>query len=133
MIRLKEKLCAMKLTNNNLDKIGKANPFQVPDGYFANLSDIIISQLPEKGIKKPQVVNMWHRVQPLIYLAAMFTGIVLIFKFFVNEPQTSKILSEDINNISISEIDDFNSYYQERMAYSSYQQILYAEEDVDFF
>ena len=123
----------MKLTNNKLDKIGKVNPFKVPEGYFENLSEVIISQLPEKEIRESQVVSLWVKVKPLIYLAAMFTGIVLMAKIFINEPQISKILSEDINNISISDIDDFNSYYQERMAYSSYHYSLYGEGDIDSF
>ena len=123
----------MKLTNDRLDKIGKVNPFKVPAGYFENFSDEIMSKLPEKEIREPHTVSLWQRTKPLVYMAAMFTGIMLMVNIFINEPQTSKILSEDVNAISISEIDDFNSYYQERIAYSSYQQVLYAEEDVDFF
>jgi len=123
----------MKSTDNKLDKIGKINPFKVPAGYFENFSDKMMSQLPEKEIKEPQIISFWERMKPWVYMAAMFTGIMLMVKMFVNEPQSSKILSEDVNNISISEIDDFNSYYQERIAYSSYQQVFYIEEDTDFF
>ena len=123
----------MKTTGNKLDKIGEVNPFKVPAGYFESFSENIMSQLPEKENKEPQVISLWERVRPWIYMAAMFTGIMLMVNIFIQKPETTQIFSKDVNDISISEIDDFNSYYQERLAYSSYQQALYAEEEPDFF
>ena len=120
----------MKTTENNLDKIGKVNPFKVPTGYFENFSDKMIAQLPEKEAKEPQVVSFWERMKPWVYMAAMFTGIMLMVNIFVDNRQSPGILSEDVKSISIDEIDEFNSYYEDRMAYSFYQQTLYAEEDI---
>ncbi|MCL2650394.1 MAG: hypothetical protein FWD60_05110 [Candidatus Azobacteroides sp.] len=119
----------MKTTSSNLDNIGKINPFKVPVGYFEGFCDNMMSQLPEKENKKPQVVGLWERVKPWVYMAAMVAGIMLMINIFVNKSDSSGIFSKDVKNIPISEIDDFDSYYQEKMAYSSYQQALYDEED----
>ena len=125
----------MKTTGNKLDKIGKVNPFKVPVGYFESFSSNVMSQLPEKenqrsaiANKGPQVISLWERVRPWVYVAAMFVGIMLMVNIFVQKPGHTKIFSEDVDNISISEIDDFNSYYQERIAYSSYQEALYDDD-----
>ena len=121
----------MKTTNSKLDNIGKINPFKVPEHYFERFCDNMMSQLPEKEIKEPQVVGMWERMKPWVYMAAMFVGIMLMVNIFVNKSESAGIFSKNVENISISEIDDFNSYYQERIAYSSYQQALYTEEDTE--
>ena len=120
----------MKATDNKLDKIGKVNPFKVPAGYFESFSDKVIAQLPEKEVKEPQVISLWERMKPWVYMAAMFTGIMLMVNMFVGNQQTFGILSEDVKSISIAEIDEFNSYYEDRMAYAFYQQALYADEDI---
>jgi len=118
----------MKTTGNNLENIGKVNPFKVPTGYFENFSSSVMSQLPEKEQKEPQVISLWERAKPWFYMAAMFTGIALMVNIFIHRPESTKIFSEDVNNISIDEIDEFNSYYQERMSYASYLETLYDDE-----
>jgi hypothetical protein len=105
----------------------------VPAGYFENFSGNLMSQLPEKENKKPQVISMWERVRPWAYMAAMFAGVALMVNIFVSQPEPARIFSEDVNNISIDEINEFDSYYQERIAYASYQQAIHGEEDADFF
>lgn len=123
----------MKTVENRLEKIGKTNPFNVPEGYFECFSENIMSQLPEKENKNPQIVSLWGRVRLWSYVAAMFAGVMLMVSIFVRNSEPTNIFSEDVDNISISEIDDFNYYYQERLAYSSYQQELFAEGDPDIF
>ena len=119
-------------TDNKLNKIGKVNPFKVPVGYFENFSDSIMSQLPEKENKKSLVVSLWERMKPWVYMAAMFVGIMLMVNIFVHKPNPVKIFSENVDNISIAVIDDFYSYYEEKMAYASYQEALYEDEIVSF-
>ena len=121
----------MKTTDSKLNVIGKTNPFKVPEGYFESVQEQILSQLSEKEVRKPQVVSLWEQVKPWVYMAAMFTGIMLMVDIFVDRQKTSGILSKDVSNISISEIDDFNSYYEEKMAYASYLEVLYEDEVVN--
>jgi len=122
----------MKTTNSPLNRIGKVNPFKTPEGYFEAVQEQILLRLPEKEIRKPQVVGLWERVKPWVYMAAMFTGVMLMVNILVDGHKTSKILSENVNNIAIDEIDDFNSYFEEKMAYAAYQEFLYGDEIVNF-
>ena len=121
----------MKTTDNKLGIIGKTNPFKAPEGYFELVQEQILSQLPEKESRKPQVVSLWERMKPWVYMAAMFTGIMLMVNIFVDRRETNGIFSKDVNSISISEIDDLNSYYEEKMADASYQDVLYEDEIVN--
>jgi hypothetical protein len=117
----------MKTTGNKLDKIGKANPFKVPAGYFENFSSSFMSQLPEKEYKEPKIISLWQRVRPWMYAAAMIAGVMFMANIFIHKSESTGIFSEDVNKISITEIDEFNSYYQDKVAYASYQAALYDE------
>ena len=57
-------------------------PFRVPDGYFEGLTNRILSALPDSPAYAPQppTVSLMEKVKPLIYLAAAFMGMVLLFK-----------------------------------------------------
>lgn len=57
-------------------------PFRVPDGYFEGLTNRILSTLPDPSADAPQppTVSLMEKVKPLIYLAAAFLGMVLLFK-----------------------------------------------------
>ena len=57
-------------------------PFRVPDGYFEGLTNRILSALPDPLADAPQppTVSLMEKVKPLIYLAAAFLGMVLLFK-----------------------------------------------------
>ena len=121
----------MKIADNKLNNIGKANPFKTPAGYFESFPDSVMSLLPEKENKEPQVVSLWERVKPWVYMAAMFTGIMLMVNIFVHKSESIGVFSENVDNISISVIDEFNSYYEEKMAYASYLEVLYEDEIVN--
>lgn len=58
-------------------------PFRVPDGYFEGLTNRILSALPDDppaDTPQPPTVSLMEKVKPLIYLAAAFLGMVLLFK-----------------------------------------------------
>lgn len=60
---------------------GGTNPFRVPDGYFEGLTDRILSALPERpAADAPRAVPLIEKVKPLLYLAAAFLGMMLLFK-----------------------------------------------------
>ena len=73
--------------------VGTENPFNVPDGYFDNLTDQIMARLPERN-SSPQVqtartVTLWDRVKPWLYMAAMFIGAALIIRVATQTPATT--------------------------------------------
>jgi len=80
----------MKEEDKILKECGKKNSFTVPEGYFDNLTNEIMSKLPEK--ETPMVekeISMWDRVRPWLYMAAMFIAILLPIRFIVNRTTNS--------------------------------------------
>ena len=73
---------------NILKKVGTKNPFSVPNHYFEDFTQELMSKLPEKEPKLPVAEpTLWQRVTPWVYMAAMFVGIMLSVRVFVGEPQ----------------------------------------------
>ncbi len=73
----------METKFNKLKEIDKTKtPFKVPENYFAQFNEEIINRLPEREIIKPQVITMWDRVKPWVYMAAMFVGMYVVINFF---------------------------------------------------
>lgn len=66
-----------------LKQLGKDSGFKVPENYFDNFCDNLMEQLPEVTITdttaKP---NLWVRVRPFVYMAAMFAGVWLMMTVF---------------------------------------------------
>ena len=48
-------------------KMGKRNPFTVPEGYFEQLTSQVMQKLPEAKAEKPALIK---RLRPWIYAAA---------------------------------------------------------------
>lgn len=72
----------METKINKLIEIEKdKNPFKVPENYFAQFNEEIMSRLPEKEIVKPRTVSIWDKVKPWVYMAAMFVGLYITINF----------------------------------------------------
>lgn len=68
-----------------IKRYGKDNPFRVPEGYFLKFTEQLMEQLPDLEVeskveisKEVVVVSMWQRVKPLLYMAAMFIGLIFV-------------------------------------------------------
>lgn len=71
----------MKEEDEITKKFGKDNPFTVPEGYFQNFTDEVMSKLPEKKeMPSKTKVRTWDRIRPWVYMTAMFIGAFLITK-----------------------------------------------------
>ena len=76
---------------NILRKVGTKNPFRVPEHYFENFTQELMSKLPEQEPIQPMPeLTLWQRVKPWVYMAAMFCGIMLSVRVFVGEPQKNE-------------------------------------------
>ena len=74
--------------DNILKKVGTQNPFRVPEHYFDNFAEELMSKLPEKEpLSFSAEPTLWQRVKPWLYMAAMFCGIMLSVRIFVGEPK----------------------------------------------
>lgn len=114
----------MNKENNKLEKIGTGNPFKVPEGYFDNLTENIMSRLPERIAEEQKPISLWKRVEPWVYMAAMFAGIAMMIRLFVGSPQPEKL-----NLTSSAEIEDFYQYYEEQLANAVYRETFYLDVD----
>jgi hypothetical protein len=71
-----------------LQKIGKKNPFTVPENYFENFTQELMDKLPAKeAVLQTEAPTLWQQVKPWLYMAAMFCGIMLSVRIFVGNPQ----------------------------------------------
>ena len=73
--------------DNILRKAGTGNPFRVPEHYFEDFTQELMSKLPEKEpMPEWSEPILWQRVKPWVYMTAMFCGIMLSVRVFVGEP-----------------------------------------------
>jgi hypothetical protein len=113
----------MNKKTNPLESAGKRKPFLVPDDYFEHLGPQILSQLPEQVHEPPHVPTLWERVQPWIYMAAMFGGIALMVHLFTHTSRPDA--TGEWNLISAADIDDFCLYYEQQSADDIYHEEMY--------
>lgn len=96
----------MKEEDTLLKKIGKEQPFKVPEGYFENLTSEVMNKLPEKEkvTYKEEPVTAWTRMKPFLYLAAMFIGAALIIRVASTD---YKPMAEDVaaTVVAVEEVD----------------------------
>ena len=114
-----------------LKDLSKVDPFKVPEGYFENFTNGIMSQLPEVDQEESTSVNLWHRVRPWVYMAAMFIGIALMIRVFVGSPTQPSIktyASGGLNLTSSSAIEDYYNYYEDGLARIAYDDTFYSDD-----
>lgn len=87
-------------------KIGKENPFKVPEGYFADFTSKMMDKLPEKmQVPENARVSTWTKLKPLLYMAAMFVGAALIIRVASSryESSSKNMASTDEDSVVISD------------------------------
>lgn len=88
----------MKEDTELKNRIGKENPFKVPEGYFENIVPEIMKQLPEAEVQEEVEVTMWERVKPWVYMVAMFCGLMFGLRVMMNDrPVSTSINAGDVS------------------------------------
>lgn len=88
----------MKEDTELKNRIGKENPFKVPEGYFENIVPEIMKQLPETEVQEEVEVTMWERVKPWVYMVAMFCGLMFGLRVMMNDrPVSTGINAGDVS------------------------------------
>ncbi len=95
----------MKTEHNILEKVGHQTGFTVPDNYFDSVRSKIMENLPEYQEKKPEKLSMWRKVQPYIYMAAMFAGIWCMMKMFHMMTTTDLSLDNPPESVALAMAD----------------------------
>ncbi len=124
-----------------LNKCGNANPFRVPEGYFDNFAEKMMSELPDRTFEfdTPKKVSLWDKAKPVVYLAAMFGGIALMFAiakdFSSSENTTGEAMVASTAVEQMIAGDDFSdaaadycNYIMNRSGMDDYSMYLYMEE-----
>jgi hypothetical protein len=70
-----------------LEKMGRHEPFTVPDGYFDSLTERVMSRLPEKEAPAEKEDTLWERVKPWVYMTAMFMGLMCSMRLWMERPE----------------------------------------------
>lgn len=90
-------------------KYGKTNPFKVPDGYFEQLPNDIMKQIPNtQETARPATINLWMKIKPWVYMAAMFIGMSFTIRIFMGKFGMEKESTppEHIPSCNVSELPD---------------------------
>ena len=82
-------------------KIGKENPFKVPESYFENIVSEIMKQLPEAEAQESVEITMWERVKPWVYMVAMFCGLMFGLRVMMMDKTVNKEINTD--NVSMTD------------------------------
>ncbi len=88
----------MKEDTGLKNRIGKKNPFKVPEGYFENIVPEIMKQLPEAEVQENVEITMWERVKPWVYMVAMFCGLMFGLRvMMMDKPLSTDNVSSNVS------------------------------------
>ncbi len=101
------------MKNSKLDDLKGKQPFRVPEGYMAGLTNQIMDRLPElPKEEEPQSVSLMDRIRPWLYLAAVFIGMGLFFRIIVDADKSvnqasvdSLLVQSEVSEAAVEAID----------------------------
>ena len=105
-------------------RYGTKTPYKVPEGYFEHFHEQLMSSLPEVTPEAaPEAkITLMTRIKPLLYLAAMFVGIIFLMQgiAYVQHSQTARSEQMALEELYDDEADHFmsSSLYDEYVLYS---------------
>lgn len=80
----------MKEDTELKNRIGKENPFKVPEGYFDSIVPEIMKQLPEAEVQENAEITLWEKVKPWVYMVAMFCGLMFGLRVMMMDRPVAK-------------------------------------------
>lgn len=106
------------------ERFGKENPFRVPEGYFDQLTERVMSQLPEREQQAEHIPlterrskSRWVALRPWLYAAACtVAAVVMGITFYSHESAEEQHLASTTNttttapNTESQYIDDAADY-----------------------
>ena len=114
----------MKDDKDLMTRCGKERPFKIPEGYFEQFHEQLMSSLPDTApASEPTTpVTLMMRIKPLLYMAAMFAGIIVMIQGLMYV-QDSRFTADSIaatEYVYTDEADHFmsSSLYNEYVLYS---------------
>lgn len=117
----------MKTEHNILEKVGGKTGYTVPDNYFDSVRSKILENLPEIEEQKTEKLSVWKRIQPYVYMAAMFAGIWCMMKMFHMMTTTDLSLDNPPESIALAMA---NADHNEWMMPTDNSDIFLLEDDI---
>ncbi|MDR3267955.1 MAG: hypothetical protein LBT83_02665 [Tannerella sp.] len=126
----------MEIKRTKLDELKGTNPFKLPEGYLEELTEQIMSRLPEKPCEETKVISLYERIRPWLYMAGVFVGLIFLFKVFTllqpagenkfqeeplyvqttsPEPILATLMEDDSEYLEYLESDYYNNMYSEEL------------------
>ena len=91
--------------------------YRVPEDYFAQLEERIMARIPETPVEaeaEPARPSLWVRVRPIVYLAAVFVSMNLVFRAFRSVIHPDSTTPQQVATATTSEEDEaYSTYYAE--------------------
>ncbi|MDO4790460.1 MAG: hypothetical protein Q3998_05790 [Porphyromonas sp.] len=118
---------------NEIDEIKKKSlGFRTPENYFENLEQGLLSTFKEreeqeKSRNEQIKLSVWSRLQPYIYLAAMFVGLALFVKVLLPGGTDSPIDGENVTAVVETKLDDEYTLEWDDETYTTYLEEQVAE------
>ena len=97
-------------------KMGKRNPFTVPEGYFEQLTQQVMDKIPQavttemKPVRKPAKIAVMKRLRPWLYAAACICVGVFIAAIAFNDRSEVATPQPASQQIAVNEPTDYNYY-----------------------
>ena len=93
-----------------IEKMGRKNPFKVPEGYFDSFADNFMKQLPEETPTRNAILV---KMRPLIYaVAACFLIAVICVSIYNTSIGEQPVMAQS------SDVDSNESYFEEAADYA---------------
>ena len=100
-----ERNCFMKKTIIKLDEISNRKPFKIPENYFEDFNARLESQFEIQT--EIQTIKVNKMIKPWMYMAAMFTGILILGSVVTNVYNKNLIAkNENYELYMLSQIND---------------------------
>lgn len=121
----------MKTKKQTLAEIGNKVPFKVPENYFSELNDSIMANLPEKEAPVVEVVTMWDKVKPWLYMAAMFLGLFFTIRLITTstQPNPTNAKENTASTITSSQQNYWNDVSISEEEFFDYIETQFVDED----
>jgi hypothetical protein len=97
------------------EKVGKRNPFRVPDGYFDNLTAQVMQNLPEQPKRRAKSVFM----RPVFYAAASVCALLVAGAAWMWHPTTEATSADAVQakTVALPQQDASGEYIDEAADY----------------
>lgn len=119
----------MKQNNDILEKAGGKTGYTVPENYFDSVRSKILANLPEYPKQEAPKLSTWRRMQPYLYMAAMFAGIWCMMKVIHMMSSTDMSLENPPESVAMV-MADANHYEWMDVADDDNADILQLEDDM---